>query len=312
MIIVIHGDNSLRSHLALRGYIDQLKDNNFIIEKKDTSSVLGSEVEEFLNSTSLFVAEERKAIVLQDFFISKNEKKYKDTINKVKSVKSKYIILYDGEDIKKAKDFKKIDADETIECKKPTKTEMVSWLDKFIEHNDRLNNSIISNVVDRCCLDIWLAYNELIKLDTYCIDKGVDIQDIDKLMIGDNTDDNIFKMVDSLFDGKTKEAFERFYACKKYGISGILILSIIERQIRLIELVREQYKKGEKNSLNISKNVGVPVFAVKKFTGYIAKYNTENIKSLYDRLESYDEKIKVGLIDPYLSCELVFFAVASL
>ena len=312
MIIIIHGDNSLRSHIAMKGYVDRLASNDFIVEHKDSSVATGGEVDEFLNASSLFGGMDRKALVLKDFFASKNDKTYKQVLNGAKSLNDKYVILYDSENIKKTPDFRHIDADDVIECARPTRQEMITWLDKFVDHSNRLNIGVISNVVDKCENDVWLSYNELKKLDTYCLEKDVEMKDVDKLMIGNNTDDNIFKMIDLLFDGKIEEAFDRFYVCKKYGVSGILILTMIERQIRMIELIREQLKKGEKDINVISSNVSLPVFAVRKYIKYLPKHHTGIVKSLYSRLESYDEKIKNGLIDPYFSCELVFFSVASI
>lgn len=312
MITVIHGENSLRSLFALHGYIDKLKSSDFIVDVKDSEDVEAFELEEFLSATSLFNNEDRKAIILKDFFTSKKGKKFVDIINKAHNDSEKLIILYDSEDVKKSKEFKEVKAKDIVDCKKQTKQEMVDWFSKFVDEDNRLGKHIIGAVVERCNLDVRLAYNELIKLDTYCIEKGVNAEDIDELMIGDDAEENIFKMVDVLFDGRIEEAFNMFYVCCNKGVSGILILSIIERQIRLIETIRRLNQSGENNPANIAQKAGTPLFTVRKFEKYSEKYNTDSIKILYDRLESYDEKIKVGLMDPYLSCELVFFAVESL
>lgn len=312
MIIIIHGENSLRSFFALRGYVDRLKSIDFSIEIRDSEDVEAFELEEFLSAVSLFNTKEKKAIVLKNFFVSKKGKKYVDIINKAHSEGDKVIILYDSGDVKKSKEFKEIKTKDVIDCKKQTKLEMVDWFSKFVDKDNRLSKVIIGRVVEKCNLDVRFAYNELIKLDTYCIEKDASLEDIDELMIGDDSEENIFRMVDILFDGRTKEAFDMFYVCCSQGVSGILILSIIERQIRFIETVRRLTQDGEKNLANIAREAGIPLFTVRKFGKYSEKYSTENIKILYDRLESYDEKIKIGLMDPYLSCELVFFAIESL
>ena len=312
MIVIIHGDNSLRSRTALKGYMDRLQSLDFVVEKTQSEDITTREIDGFFNAQSLFGEQEKKALVLLDFFTTKHNTINKDVVNAVGNTKDAYVILYDDVKIKKNADIESIQADNIIECKNPTRQEAINWLDQFASHNNRIPPGIISTVFDKCEGDLWLAYSELIKLDTYCLGKGVEARDIDTLMIGNNTDDNIFKMIDFLFGSREKEAFAMLYSCKKYGVSALLILSMIERHIRLIELLRDQTKKGQTDVAVISANIGAPAFVVKKHAKYLQKYDTEKIKSLYDRLEAYDEKIKVGALDPYFSCELVFFAVVSM
>lgn len=308
MVILIHGDNSLRSRVALRNYVQRLHASDFVVEQRDTHTIDYGFLEEYIQAPSLFSSDEKKALVLTDFFASKKAKEYNDIINSVFDSQTRVVVLYDRVNTQKNAAFRLFDRGVIIDCSSLPRREAVQWLYDTIPHQERLSHAIIQNVFDRCGQDMWLAYNELHKIDTYCAPKKA-TSDIVESVVDSYTENTVFKTVDALFGKKRAAAFRELRQHQANGISALLVLNAVERQIRIIELVREQVGRGVVNASALSATIKMPPFVVRKSLPLIQEYSPQKGISLYKRLETLDEKIKRGLIDPYFACELMFFAV---
>ena len=308
MVILIHGDNSLRSRVALRNYIKKLRAGDFIVEEHDTQAIDYGFVEEYIQASSLFASNEKKALVLSDFFVSKKAKEYNDIIEGVFDSKTRVVVLYDRVNTQKNAAFHLFERGVVIDCSSLPRREAVQWLYDAIPHQERLSHTIIQNVFDRCGGDMWLAYNELNKIDTYCFPEQA-TADVVASSVDSQLENTVFKTIDALFGKKRGVAFRELRQHQANGVSALLVLGAIERHIRIVELIREQVHKGVTNSSALSATIKVPPFVVRKSLPFVQQYSAQKGIALYERLATLDEKIKRGLIDPYFACELMFFAV---
>ncbi|MEX0916657.1 MAG: hypothetical protein WDZ44_00965, partial [Candidatus Spechtbacterales bacterium] len=185
----------------------------------------------------------------------------------------------------------------------------VEWLVSVHKKSKAITPAIVGVVFARVGSDMWSAHQELAKLSAYCGDTPATERDVDALDIGVQTA-NVFATVDGVFSGSASSSFERLQILWQEGQSPLGVFALMERQVRIIALTKEAVDQGVPSGA-IATIAGIPPFAVSKAVATSRRMSWAKIKGLYARVESLDEKMKRGAIDPYFAVELLATAVLA-
>lgn len=315
MLIVLHGEDTFRSRLKLKEIEETYKvkhGKDFALEKFSLPEVSFPELKTALDSRSLF--DDSKFVVLKNLSLARPDflENLEEYLKRSECVKSKevFLIIFDDASLSTDKKFNPIlkSAYQEQEFKKLSNSEAVEWFFKFFQDmpvgKDRINK-----IVNLCGGDTWQVYNETLKLYTYKKGGRITEDDIKLFNIG-TIESKIFSTTNSIFGGNKKEAFWNLYTHIVSEDPPQLLFSMLERQLRIISLIKEE-KESNTNQFAIVKKLGLHPFVVKKTFPMADKFSWIKIKDLYARAESLEIKTKTGQIEPYLACELFSSAVLA-
>lgn len=320
MLIILHGEDNFRTRIKLNELIEAyMKKHNFSLEKFYAQEISFKEFKSVFESQSLF--DESKLIVLENLFknpqLLKQIEEYfgrsgREAVRgQVLSGTSTILALYETSSVAKNKDYKKLLelASKKQEFKKLSSTEAAKWFKAFFERkNINFNQCNIKEVLVACQNDMWQTYNELNKLYTYALGRQIIKEDLKVLGIG-SFETKIFPTIDSIFKGNADKAFLNILLHWQKGEHPQYLFSMIERQLRILALVKESRERGATTHHLVAKELKLHPFVVQKTIPLSNKFSWSTIKALYARVESLDVKSKSGQIDPYLACELLSISV---
>lgn len=329
MLIILHGEDNFRTRIKLNELMEAyMKKHNFSLEKFYAQEISFQEFKSAFESQSLF--DESKLIVLENLFknpqLLKQIEEYfgrSDTDSGSRGVRSSgpkeegltpvstILVLYETSSVAKNKDYKKLLAlaSKKQEFKKLSSTEAAKWFMAFFERkNINFNQGNIKEVLAACQNDMWQTYNELNKLYTYALGRQIIKEDLKVLGIG-SFETKIFPTIDAIFKGNADKAFLNILLHWQKGEHPQYLFSMIERQLRILALVKESRERGATTHHFVAKELKLHPFVVQKTIPLSNKFSWSTIKALYSRVESLDVRSKSGQIDPYLACELLSASV---
>jgi len=190
----------------------------------------------------------------------------------------------------------------TASEKKPT--DLKAWVDRQLSKAQlTLSPDGYQRLIDRITHDAETAYHEMQKLLLYASGaRHVDDDTLDRL-ITVHLDDNVFEIMNQLFAGQKKEAFERIQGMLSAKEDPLRILSAFINKFREIVLTQSLLASGMNQDgiqqyLNVKR--GRAYYMVKNARTYPRPY----VEKVLKQLETFDLKIKTGLMDKTLALEL--------
>lgn len=157
--------------------------------------------------------------------------------------------------------------------------------------------------------DLRRADNELVKLVSY-VDGARPITEADVMqMTSYITDDDIFKMVDAMAEGRGDEAMRRMHnlLLQKDG-DPFKTYGMIVRQFRLLLTAKEYLATGGAPR-GMAEALSIKPFVADKLAKQTRAFSLGQLEQVYRALSDYDIRMKTGRIDPELALDLL---VASL
>lgn len=305
MLTIIHGKDSLRSRIALRQLLALRGEMS--LQRFDGNEARADEVRMHTESASLFG--HTQMLVVEDGLTTTFGSELAEAawLSSLAVASHVHLVLYEGADMSVRIPFKKIAAHAQVMKLDPLSgVDAAAWL----AQQTKTPRAIASAVYARCGKDMWSSYNELSKLKTFCADAAATQQDISTLGIG-TTQANAFAAIDALLAANAEEGFARMQQLWLAGESPMGFFGLLERQVKVLALVAEALDEGRQAPAEIAKRAGIPPFAVGKSISASKRLGWLKIRELYARVESLDEKVKRGLIDPYFACELFASAVVA-
>ncbi|MCK8058010.1 MULTISPECIES: DNA polymerase III subunit delta [unclassified Fusibacter] len=124
-----------------------------------------------------------------------------------------------------------------------------------------------------------------------------------------SVDANIFVMVDSLFEGRAKVAFNQLYALVEGGEAAIKIMFMIQRHIRQLLKVKLLAKEGF-SAKAISDTLGLKPFVVKKSLNQVSRLSVESLRNMLFDAQRADANMKSSL-DPQTVLETLMTRILS-
>jgi DNA polymerase III subunit delta len=154
--------------------------------------------------------------------------------------------------------------------------------------------------------DLRRIDNELFKLVAYTEGKRpITEQDV-ALLTPYVAEANVFEMVDALANQNGKLALKIIHSALDQDPrdDGFGMFSLIVRQFRNLLLTREHLDKRG-NPKDIASVVGVPPFVGDKLAKQSRAFTSEQLQTIYMRLQQYDQDMKTGVIAPKLALDLL-------
>ena len=304
---LFHGKEIFLSHREA-----QKEAGNLAKELKAEESVIDAEkidpeeLSELLNTNSLFA--QNRVILLKRPYKSKK----RDTLIHIlleyleRNSPDTQIIVFEDQKIKSNTKYYKYFKENNSVYESPdlNKRTFVTWAKEEVKNlGIDLENNLIKVLAERVNYSAESFYNEIQKLKL----SGKRVFTEENLV--ENTTDvleyDIWKLIDSINsqkeDSEKIEILERILAQE---VDANFIISMLERNLRLIVLTKELTEEG-KNSNETASILKIPPFTVPQMKGISKKYTSEKISLLFEKLSSLDYEIKRGRIEPNLGLTLL-------
>ena len=191
------------------------------------------------------------------------------------------------------------------ELSAPAGETLARWVKSVIEAKGaNISPAAIRSITDLVGNDLWTLDQELEKLALYC--SGREIQDTDVgEMVSQVREANIFVAVDAMIDGRPGVALRLLHQLKEDGKEAPQIISMVERQLRLLALARDAIDRRVPQSEMKGRLGTSSDFVVRKTTEQARRHSMPEIVWRYNRLLETDLAIKKGRMEPDLALELL-------
>ena len=191
------------------------------------------------------------------------------------------------------------------ELSAPSGEALARWVKSTAEaKGSSISPSAIRSITDLVGNDLWTMEQELEKLALYCSEREIQEADVGE-MVSQVREASIFAAVDAMIDGRPGVALRLLHQLKDDGREAPYIISMIERQLRLLALARDSQDRGAPQS-ELRGRLGTSSdFVVRKTAEQARRHSMPEIIWRYNRLLETDLAIKRGRLGPDLALELL-------
>jgi len=173
----------------------------------------------------------------------------------------------------------------------------------MIKNGGKISTGAVNLLADYIGGDLWLLTGELNKLMTYCGGREINDKDVREIS-SFAREDNIFALVDSVLDGRVKEAQTMLHRMLRYGVAPQQILAMIERQLSIILQVKEL--SNEMPQQEIKQKLGLhPKYPLDKTIKQARNFSIQRLRNAFHCLLDTDVAIKTGKYEDDLSLDLM-------
>lgn len=305
-IIFAYGDDYFR----LSEYLKEKKTNfiseGFLVEKFESGK---SDIDSILFGLSLFSPLKVVLIDLKD--INNNEAEYLLKVLETEPLpeNTKILAYYPDSPDKRTKLFKNFDSlsQETIEISQfsPWKLNLVvQWAKSYCEENEiKVDKSALELMVDLLKNDTALIVSELRKIQTYCIDRKIELTDVKELC---NSTPDLFQLVGLLLESNLI-GFTNLWDKLTIFNNPLQLLAtmqtIIRGNIQILSLNQEGFEAAE-----IARITGKNPWKTSQDLYALKKYDLSFLIKLLKIVNETEEEIKIGQsFNPSLTIKMKCF-----
>jgi DNA polymerase-3 subunit delta len=326
MFYIIYGDDSFRCHDALNevkaglGSPDMVSINTTVLDgRKLTTRALTDvcSVVPFMSPSRLIIVEgllrrfqpgDRQAKASGGYDANHALKEWQNITEFVKLMpQTTVLVLFDSDlDPKAGNPLAKSlipAADRVFLLNEIKGKELAAWIKDFtVKSGGRISAGAIALLADYIGGDLWSLTGELNKLMTYC--EGREIGDSDVREISSFArEESIFALVDSVLEGRIKDAQFMLHRMLKYGTAPQQILTMIDRQLAVILRVKEL---GNGNQQEIREKLGLhPRYPIDKTLRQARSFTIPRLRRAFHCLLDTDVAIKTGKYESDLALDLL-------
>lgn len=177
----------------------------------------------------------------------------------------------------------------------PKEGEMKNWISvKAKEKGLILNTNLVNFLFDRLQFNKFSVVSELEKLVTYIKVKKIKsvTQEIMEEVMGFNIKGDMWKFLDYVGNKNKLKALLEFEKITKYEDNSQLLISMLNRELKLIS----HYKYVKESGRDLSE-LKMPPFIIKKTAEKARNFSFAEVKTLVKRLFDLDYAIKSGSIE---------------
>jgi DNA polymerase III subunit delta len=182
--------------------------------------------------------------------------------------------------------------------------ELVAWIKDFASGNkSKVSTAAVNLLADYIGGDLWLLAGELNKLMTYCGGREITDKDVREIT-SFAREDNIFVLVDSILEGKIKDAQVMLHRMLKYGTAPQQILAMIERQLSIVLRVKEL--SHDIPQTEIKERLGLhPKYPLDKTLKQARTFTIPRLRKAFHCLLDTDIAIKTGKYEDDLALDIM-------
>ncbi len=206
------------------------------------------------------------------------------------------IIWHDSKADSKLKLVKKIAETKLLfNSELPKEGEMKNWImNKAREKSLNLNTNLANFLFERYQFNKFSIVTELDKLNFYLkIKKSKELtENILEEVMGLNVKGDMWKFLDYFSNKNKLKALVEFEKITKYEDNTQLLISMLNRELKLIS----QYKYVKESGRDLSE-LKMPPFIIKKTADKSKNFSSQEVKALIKRLFDLDFAIKSGVVE---------------
>lgn len=220
------------------------------------------------------------------------------------------LVFAETEVDKRSKLFKAIQAKGcAVEFTQQDENTLKRWIAGILgREGKKITENTINLFLSKTGTDMENIHGELEKLICYCMDKEIiTSEDVDTVCTTRITN-HVFDMVDAIANKKQAKALQLYYDLLALKEPPMRILALIARQCNLLLQTKAMKNKGYSNK-DMASVLGVPVFAVGKYTAQAAKFKTAVLKTAVRKCVEADHAVKSGKLNDVMSVEILIMSV---
>ncbi len=205
-----------------------------------------------------------------------------------------------------------------IEFGKLSDNELAKWCIKEAKARGKILTSPVANrLVDGLGyshkdskLTLYGVLSILEKLCSSCVDADISLEAVDAV-VDDNVDSNIFKMVDSVFNGDGEYSFRQLDALLLAGEAPIKIHFMLHRHLRLLLQV-ESLKRSNYSNKSIADKLKLKAFVVNNLSKQLMKWKHSDLMAVLAEAEKCDLNLKSSVealyaLEAFIASVLTYF-----
>ena len=195
-------------------------------------------------------------------------------------------------------------ADKSFQLTEIKGKELTGWIKAYaVKNGARMSATAVSLLADYIGGDLWLLTGEINKLITYCSGREIGENDVREIT-SFAREENMFALVDSVLEGRIKEAQHMLHRMLKYGTAPQQILAMIERQLTIIMRVKDI--GSEVPMQEIKERLGLhPRYPLDKTLKQARTFNISRLRKAFHCLLDTDVAIKTGKYGDDLALDLM-------
>jgi DNA polymerase-3 subunit delta len=173
----------------------------------------------------------------------------------------------------------------------------------FEQRKQKITEANISYLLDKIDNNMINISNEVEKISSYCGERQVvSKEDIDAVITVQITG-KIFQMIDAIGSRQAQKALELYYDLIAVREKPLSILFLITRHFNIMLQIKDLQSRVN-NSTSISELVGVPGFAVSKYSAQARNFSFKRLKDALEFSADIEQQIKTGTMDEKIGVEL--------
>jgi DNA polymerase-3 subunit delta len=157
--------------------------------------------------------------------------------------------------------------------------------------------------------DLWTLSSELEKLSAYANGEPVDEEDV-RALVSAVRETSVFALVDAIVEGRQAAAVRLLRQMFREGRAIPYILSMVQRQLRLIAIAREMVDAGA-SAAAIGEAVRLPPYPRDRLLDQARRYSAARLRAAFQRLLDADLQVKRGVYSDELALELLVHDLAA-
>lgn len=179
-----------------------------------------------------------------------------------------------------------------VDCSKQKTLDLIGDVSSIISQKGySANEATIKEIIIKCNNDMMIIRNELLKLFAIAEDKIISYDMVSKIVVN-NIEQSVFKLTDSIAQGKCGDAYAIMDDLLASGEQPIKILASIISQYRRMFIC----KVSKDSDAELEKQLAVKPYAISVAKRTAEKYKPMQLKRLVDKLQLIEFQAKSGEI----------------
>lgn len=325
MIIFIYGPDTFRSREKLREVITQFQ------KKRDTSGMnvvkLSGQKLDFdrlrQESMTQGFLSPKKMIIIEEFFShNSDESLFTQTQNFVKKFikedENNVLVFWEGD----VKEKKKTKADKAagklfnylkkqeyvFKFEELSRIQIQQWIkSRLKDKGGVMSQSTISQLAALVGNNLWQLANDIDKLVALRGDTEISNEDVRNHVQG-IFEENIFALTDAIALQNKSKALILLKREIQNGTNVLYLLTMVTRQFRILIQLQSLLANNIISPDAIAKQLKLHPFVIKKSIPAAKRYSFVELKSIYSRLMSIDQHLKLGYPNPELLMNMLLIS----
>ena len=183
--------------------------------------------------------------------------------------------------------------------------ELGSWVSQRV--NDRggsMDKNAVRALVERVGPDLWQMDQEISKLVAYAGEQAIGVEMVNELVIA-SFEGKIFGLIDAISQRRSGEAIQLLQKERWSGANDHYLLTMLGRQVRILLGARTLLDMNPQASKEeLADVMSLHPFVAGKALVQARGFTSESLRSVHDKLFTFDYQLKTGQIDADMAVDL--------